>query len=113
MIKLSPAEISGERTHGERTDLTVNLELLAEYLDALDAPLRQALAELPRSRRRDRALMVLAVIPAWREFVRGMAIAARQDQAVTVNDFPGWRDFMNGLVQTVQQWEQVMEEECT
>jgi hypothetical protein len=83
MIKLSPAEIHGERMHGERTDLTVNLELLAEYLDALDAPLRQALVPLPRTPARNRALLVVEVIPAWREFIRGMAEAAQKQGGST------------------------------
>lgn len=83
MITLSPTEIAGERIHGERTDLEVNLILLADYLDALDPPLRQALTPLPYSLERNRALMVIEMIPAWREFVRGMASAAHRQGGST------------------------------
>lgn len=107
MIKLSPTEIHGERIHGERTDLTLNLELLADYLAALDTRFRRALEPQPRGPARDQALMALEVIPAWRQFVLGMAAAARRDQAAMAN----FRELVMALVQSARQQDQAMEEE--
>ena len=77
---LTRQELTKERRCGEVTELAGNLPLLADYLNSVQLTVARLLEEMPPSPARRQALEMLAVAPAWRAFLRGMARRAARER---------------------------------